>query len=172
MTPYVESTVTIITSMAEVGLNTINTKVKENIMPHLPEGAADNVKSTINGAVAQLTNVVEKADDLACGGVDQLLDKVQALKGAKSKLIEDTRERTMTYINDTSNFVASFSLAQVGLRILDSGSDGVENTSKFFEGSKDNQVATSIETVNTKANLLRINGNKSCLLYTSDAADE
>merc|ERR1719474_1654605 len=55
----------------------------------------------------------------------------------------------MSYINYTSNFVASFSLAQVA---LDSGRDG-------DGGSEDNQVATSIETVHTKANLLRLNGN-------------
>merc|ERR1712156_7297 len=160
VTPYVKSTVTTITPMAEVGLNTIKTKVKENVVPHLSEGAADTAKSTINGAVAQLTDVVERVDDLACGGVDQLLDKVPALKEATPKLIEDTKEMTMSYINDTSNFIASFSLAQVALKILDSGLDGFENTFKLFGGSEDNQVAASIETIHIKANLLRINGNK------------
>merc|ERR1712156_1190587 len=158
VTPYVKCSVTTITPMAEVGLNIIKTKVAENVVPHLPEGAAVTAKSTISGAVAQLTDVVERADDLACGGVDQLLDIVPALKEATPKLIEDTKERSMSYINDTSTFVASFSLAQVALKILDSGLDGVENTFKFFGGSEDNLVAKSIETVHSKANL-RINGN-------------
>merc|ERR1712156_627942 len=159
VTPYVKSTVTTITPMTEVVLNTIKTKVKENVVPHLSEGAADTAKSTINGAVAQLTDVLERVDDLACGGVDQLLDKVPALKEATPKLIEDTKEMTMSYINDTSTFAASFSLAQVALKILDSGLDGVENIFKFFGGSEDNLVATSIEAVHTKANMLRVNGN-------------
>merc|ERR1712109_5094 len=159
VTPYVKCTVTTITPMAEVGLNTIKRKVEENVVPHLPEGAAVTAKSNISCAVAQVTDVVERVDDLACGGVDQLLDIVPALKEATPKLIEDTKERSMSYINDTSTFVASFSLAQVALKILDSGLDGVENTFKFFGGSEDNLVAKSIETVHSKANLLRINGN-------------
>ena len=44
LTPYVENTVTTITPMVEVSYNTIKTKVKETVMPHLPEGTAESLQ--------------------------------------------------------------------------------------------------------------------------------
>ena len=90
LTPYVKNTVTTITPMVEVGYNTIKTKVEE-VMPHLPEGTAEKFQSNMNGAVAHLTAAVEKVDALACGGMDQLLDKVPALKESTPEFIENTK---------------------------------------------------------------------------------
>merc|ERR1711872_1150663 len=107
ITPYVESSVKFITPIVEGGCNTI----KEKVMPHLPDGTAESLQSKVNGAVAKLTVAVEKVDTLACGGMDQLLEKVPALK----------EETATTYIHDSSSFVASFSVVLVMLKMFDAG---------------------------------------------------
>jgi len=89
ITPYVESSVNFITPIVEGGYNTI----KEKVMPHLPDGTAESLQSKVNGAVAQLTVAVEKVDTLACGGMDQLLEKVPALKEETPELIKNTKVR-------------------------------------------------------------------------------
>jgi hypothetical protein len=84
ITPYVENSMITITPMVEIGYNTIKAKVEENVMPHLPEGMSESVQ-------ANLTAAVEKIDTLACGGLDQLTEKVPALKEETPELIANSK---------------------------------------------------------------------------------
>merc|ERR1719186_1985036 len=61
-----ESTMTTITPMVDVGINTIKTKMEESVIPHLPEGMTETIQSNMTAAA------VEKVDTFACGGIDQL----------------------------------------------------------------------------------------------------
>ena len=87
ITPYVESTVTFITPLVEGGFNTI----KGNVIHRIPEGAAESLQSKVNGAVAHLSVAVEKVDTLACGGMEQLLEKVPSLKEETPELIKNSK---------------------------------------------------------------------------------
>jgi len=160
LTPYVENTVTAITPMVEFGFNTIKAKVEETVMPHLPEGTVETLQSKMNGAVAHLTVAVEKVDTLACGGVEQLLEKVPSLKEATPELVKNTKETATIYLNDTTSFIASFSLAQVALKILDTGLEVVEQALKMTGGSEENLVTSGVKKIHSMANMIRIEGNK------------
>ena len=85
--PYLESTVTFITPLVEGGYNTI----KENVIPRVPEGTAESIQSKVNGAVAHLSLAVEKVDAFACGGMDQLVEKVPSLKEETPELIQNSK---------------------------------------------------------------------------------
>merc|ERR1712096_505148 len=108
LTPYVENTMTTITPMVEVGINTIKTTMEESVIPHLPEGMTDTLQTNVTAAV-------DKVDIFALGGLDQLVDNVPALKDATPELIETTKVTVTGYFNAATDYLASFSLAQVAL---------------------------------------------------------
>merc|ERR1712162_5519 len=141
LAPYVENTVTTITPMVEAGYTVIKTKVEGMVMPHLPVA-------------------VEKADSLACGGVDQLVEKVPALKEATPELVKNTKATLATYFTSATSFLASFSLAQVALKVVDTGLEVVEQVIAMTGGSEENIIASGIKTIHTTANTIRIEGNK------------
>ena len=91
LTPIVENTMTTITPIVEVGINTIKTTMEESVLPHLPEGMTETLQSNMTAAVEHVTAAVDKVDILACGGLEQLTDKVPALKDATPELIETTK---------------------------------------------------------------------------------
>merc|ERR1711936_791752 len=93
ITPYVETTVTFITPIVEGGYHTIQAKV--------------------NGAVAHLSVAVEKVDAFACGGMEQLVEKVPSLKDETPELIKNSKDSATVYLSDTTSFLASFSVALV-----------------------------------------------------------
>ena len=66
--------------------------MEENEIPHLQEGTAETVQSKMNGAVENVAD--EKVDTLACGGVDQLVEKIPALKEATPELIKNTKVKS------------------------------------------------------------------------------
>merc|ERR1712162_5320 len=160
LTPYVENTVTTITPMVEAGYTVIKTKVEGRGMPHLPEGTVETLQSKMDGAVAHLTVAVQKADSLACGGVDQLVEKVPALKEATPELVKNTKATLATYFTSATSFLASFSLAQVALKVVDTGLEVVEQVIAMTGGSEENIIASGIKTIHTTANTIRIEGNK------------
>merc|ERR1712183_690860 len=153
LTPYMETTMTTITPMVDVGINTIQTKMEESVIPHLPEGMTETLQSNMTAAAGHLSAAVEKVDTFACGGLDQLTDKVPALKDATPELIETTKVTATGY-------VASFSLAQVALKMVDSGLDVVEQAFNIIGIKDENLISSVVKTLYTTANTIRISGNK------------
>jgi len=160
ISPYVENSMTTITPMVEIGYNTIKAKVEENVMPHLPEGMSESVQANMTSAVDHITAAVEKIDTLACGGLDQLTEKVPALKEETPELIANSKETATSYFTLATNYMASFSLAQVALKIMDSGLDVVEGAASMTGCSEEGTTWSSIKKIHTIANTVRINGNK------------
>merc|ERR1712179_108920 len=103
ITPYVETTVTFITPFVEGGYNSI----KEKVIPRIPEGTAETIQSKVNGV-----------DALACGGMEQFVEKVPSLKEETPELIKNSKDSATVYLNDTSTFLASFSVALVLLKMF------------------------------------------------------
>merc|ERR1719318_766941 len=160
ISPYVENSVTTITPMVEIGYNTIKAKVEENVMPHLPEGISESVQANMTSAVDHITAAVEKIDTLACGGLDQLTEKVPALKEETPELIANSKETATSYFTLATTYMASFSLAQVALKVLDSGLDVVEGAVILTGASEEGTTWSSIKKIHAIANTVRIDGNK------------
>ena len=93
ITPYVESTLTKVTPMVEVGYLTLKTQVEEKVVPHIPSNLTETVTGGVTATVDSVAAAVEKADNFACEGIDQLMEKVPQLKEATPKLIEETKVR-------------------------------------------------------------------------------
>merc|ERR1719427_1005338 len=155
-----ETTMTTITPMVDVGINTIKTKMEESVIPHLPEGMTETLQSNMTAAAGHLSAAVEKVDTFACGGIDQLTDKVPALKDATPELIETTMVTATCYFNAATDYVASFSLAQVALKMVDSGLDFVEQAFNVIGINDENLISSGVKTLHTTANTIRISGNK------------
>merc|ERR1719466_149396 len=155
-----ETTMTTITPMVDVGINTIKTKMEESVIPHLPEGMTETLQSNMTAAAGHLSAAVEKVDTFACGGIDQLTDKVPALKDATPELIETTKVTATCYFNAATDYVASFSLAQVALKMVDSGLDFVEQAFNVIGINDENLISSGVKTLHTTANTIRISGNK------------
>jgi len=158
LTPYVETTITTITPLVEVTLNTIKTNVKENVMPLFPRGTSEAFQSRLNGAVAHLTMGVESLDDLACVGMEKLVDKVPVLKEETPLLLDNSKVNARAYLKDTSSFVASFSVAQVYLKIIDASFEAVK--SQLDLSTEKSFIASYLLKFHEMANDLRVEGNR------------
>merc|ERR1719318_1576887 len=146
--------------MVEIGYNTIKAKVEENVMPHLPEGMSESVQANMTSAVDHITAAVEKIDTLACGGLEQLTEKVPALKEETPELIANSKEAATSYFTLATTYMASFSPAQVALKVLDSGLDVVEGAVLLTGASEEGTTWSSIKKIHAIANTVRIDGNK------------
>ena len=176
LTPYVETTITTITPLVEVTLNTIKNNVKENVMPLFPRGTSEAFQSKLNGAVAHLTVGVESLDDLACVGMEKLVDKVPVLKEETPLFLDNSKVKVLlwlctqlslilviqvtasAYLKDTSSFVASFSVAQVYLKIIDASFEAVK--SQLDLSTEKNFIASYLLKFHEMANDLRVEGNR------------
>ena len=73
LTPYVMSS----------GLTKVVSQVEEKVAPHIPSNVSESVAAA-----------VERADNLACEGIDHLTEKLPQLKEAAPKLLEETKVRS------------------------------------------------------------------------------
>ena len=112
--PYMESTYNKVSPVVENTLemvspvvDSVKTKMEEQVLPHIPTKITETVQTYQEAAVDQVIAVVEKVctfiykislsnlyfqvDTIACGGIDQLTEKVPQLKDATPKLIEETK---------------------------------------------------------------------------------
>merc|ERR1719153_2108258 len=67
--------------------------------------------------------------------MEQLVEKVPSLKEETPELIKNSKDSATVYLNDTSSFLASFSVALVLLKMFDASLDIMANDLRF-EGSK------------------------------------
>ena len=96
--PYVESTMNKITPVVENTwskvtpvVERVKTKMEESVLPHIPSKVSETAINVHNVTVDNLTAAMDKVDTFACGGIDQLTDKVPQLKETAPKIIEDTK---------------------------------------------------------------------------------
>eukprot|EP00092_Neocalanus_flemingeri_P007811 GFUD01008432.1.p1 GENE.GFUD01008432.1~~GFUD01008432.1.p1 ORF type:complete len:273 (+),score=55.96 GFUD01008432.1:217-1035(+) len=145
-----------ITPMVEVGFTIVKTKVDESVVPRIP----GFISRTMSSAVDHVTAVVEKIDTFACGGIDRLTEKVPELKEATPELIANSKETASSYATSATDYVASFSLAQVWLKFVDSGLDIAEGAVELTGGTEEGVALSSLHKIHTTANTIRISGNK------------
>merc|ERR1711971_1442389 len=119
VSPVVETTMGMVSPMVD----NVKTKVEEQVIPHIPTKITETVQTVQNYAIDNVTAAVEKVDHFACGGIDQLTEKVPQLKDATPKLIEETKSSVTSYVTGWTDYFASFSLSQVALKVVDSSLD-------------------------------------------------
>merc|ERR1711913_105305 len=93
--PYMESTYNKVSPVVETTLgmvspvvDSVKTKVEEQVIPHIPASITETVQSVQTYAIDNVTAAVEKVDHFACGGIDQLTEKVPQLKEATPEFEE------------------------------------------------------------------------------------
>merc|ERR1712034_57708 len=110
-----------VTPMLESGFVTIKAKAEEKLFPQLPEGTTTSIQARLDTTKERVASAVDNLDLLACEGLDQLTAKVPALKEATPELMETAKDTTVSYAEYAKEYVASFSLAQIALRLGDKG---------------------------------------------------
>merc|ERR1711990_509053 len=137
ITPYVETTLTKVSPMLEAGYQTIKSQVEEKVVPHIPSNLSESVSKNVSSTLESVSAAVEKADNYACSGIDQLTEKVPQLKDATPKLLEETKTSVTSYITAVTDYAASFSVAQLVLKVTDAGLNVVENVFKTVGASEE-----------------------------------
>jgi len=158
ITPYVETTLTKVSPMLEAGYQTIKTQVEEKLVPHIPSNLSDSVSKNMSSTLESVSAAVEKADSYACSGIDQLTEKVPQLKDATPKLLEETKENVSSYITAATDYTASFSLAQLALKVVDAGLTAVEGILSKVGQGEECLVVSGVRKVHSTANTIRLSG--------------
>merc|ERR550517_1993653 len=158
ITPYVESTLTKVTPMVEAGYQTIKTQVEEKVVPHIPTTISDSVTKNMNATLETVFAAKETVDSYACSGIDQLTEKVPQLKDATPKLMEETKTSVTSYINAVTDYAASFSVAQLALKVTDAGLCLVEDVLKKTGTNEESSVVSGVRKIHSTANTIRISG--------------
>merc|ERR1719186_1647213 len=95
------------------------------IAPYLEEGMKiikDNADESLSEAIKdKVGSCVTSLDTLACDGLDQLTSAVPSLRSPTPDLVETTKETANNYVDMIEEYVASFDLAQFGIRLVDNG---------------------------------------------------
>jgi len=162
--PYMESTMTRVSPVVEMVspmVDSVKTRVEEQLMTHIPTGISETVQTVQAKAVDQVIAAVEKVDGYACSGIDQLTEKVPQLKDATPKLIEETKSSVTSFVTGWSEYFASFSMALVTLKVVDATLDKVETILKAAECDTAKTVSDYVKTIHDTANTLRIGAVKS-----------
>merc|ERR1711874_315188 len=166
--PYMESTMNKVSPVVENTLgmvspvvDSVKTKVEEQILPHIPAKVSEALLSVQEAAVGQVTTAVEKADTIACGGIDQLTEKVPQLKDATPKLIEETKTSLTSFVIRWSEYFASFSAALVLLKVMDASLDRVETALEKIGSDNAKTLSSMVQMMHSTANTLRLGAVKS-----------
>jgi len=166
MSPFVETVkenMEKVTPMLESGFVTIKAKAEEKLFPQLPEGTTASIQARLDTAKEKVASAVDNLDLLACEGLDQLTAKVPALKEATPELMETAKDTTVSYAEYAKEYVASFSLAQIALKLGDKGLQVATDALKLagLEESKPfKPVLAGIKTIRRTARAVRRAGAK------------
>jgi len=166
MSPFVETVkenMEKVSPMLESGFVSIKTKAEEKLLPQLPEGTSANIQANLDTAKEKVASAVGNLDSLACEGLDHLTAKLPALKEATPELFETAKDTTVTYAEYAKEYVASFSLAQIALKLGDKGLQVATDALKLtgLEETKPlKPVLTGIKTIRRSARAVRRAGAK------------
>merc|ERR1711913_187311 len=172
ITPYVETTLTKVSPMLEAGYQTIKSQVEEKVVPHIPSNLSESVSKNVSSTLESVSAAVEKADSYACSGIDQLTEKVPQLKDATPKLLEETKENVSSYITAATDYTASFSLAQVALKVVDAGLTAVEGILNKVGHGEESLVVSGVRKLHSTANTIRLSGLKKAGTETAKKIEE
>merc|ERR1711971_420882 len=138
-----------------MGMDSVKSKVEEQVLPHIPAKITETVQNYQEVAVDKVIAAVEKVDTIACGGIDQLTEKVPQLKEATPKLMEKTKSSVTVFVTRWSQYFASFSVALMALKVVDVSLEKVEEALMKIDSDNAKTMSSLVQMVHSTANSLR-----------------
>merc|ERR1712183_162227 len=81
--------------------------------------AKDFTLTQLDTAAGQVNSAVGSLDTIACDGLDQLTEKIPALKKETPELYESTKDSAICYLDFAKEYLASFTVAQLALTLTE-----------------------------------------------------
>jgi len=122
------------------------------------------VTDKLNTARDQVTGGVQYLDSSLCSGLDQLLVKVPSLTSPTPALYSSTREAAVSQLAQATTYLASFTLAQLALKVSDSGLETAESFLKLAPASYSSccePIVSGLKTVRSQVDRVRRDGARS-----------
>merc|ERR1719244_2549085 len=118
----------------------------------------DVVSTSFNSALAQVTSAAVSLDAKLSVGLDNLVEKMPALKQATPVLYDSTRERVKSYATFAATYLASFTLAHVFLKATDLSLETTDGLLKWSANEKVDPVIVGLRRLRSNAEHLRKQG--------------
>merc|ERR1712010_24462 len=141
VSPVVENTLEMVTPV----MDSVKSKVEEHVLPHIPAKITETVQNYQEVAVDKVIAAMEKVDTIACGGIDQLTEKVPQLKEATPTLIEETKSSVTIFMTRWSQYLASFSVALMALKVVDVSLERVEEALKKIDSDNAKTMSSLVQ---------------------------
>jgi len=124
--------------MVEEGMKILseNHMVQDGIKVLSNEKVQKTVTNVKDKVYPHVFNAVEHLDEMACGGLNSLTTAIPALNNPTPELVESTKESARNYFSLATEYVASFTVSRMGLKVADKSLDTVEKGVKFFKPDK------------------------------------
>jgi len=149
LNPYAEKIGTLASPVVDQALDlTASIEVK------VPEVVQTSYTSALNKAATMAASL----DATLCSGVDNLVEKVPALKQATPTLYNSTRESVGSYVRLFATYMASFTIAQVFLKAADLGLETTDGLLKLTANQKVDPILAGLRRVRSEATSLRKEG--------------
>jgi len=122
--------------IASSAVDTVKDQVKVAAEHSKVKQTVDVAQSSLTDAVenvkGKVASTVDQIDAIAAGAIDDLTTRMPALKEPTPELLETSKDAAMNYINLGAEYVASYGMVQVGLKIADTSLSIAEKTTKFL----------------------------------------
>merc|ERR1712203_111536 len=149
LNPYVEKIGTLASPVVDQALD-----FTASIEGKVPDVVQTSYTSALNKAATMAASL----DATLCSGVDNLVEKVPALKQATPTLYNSTRESVGRYASLVATYMASFTIAQVFLKAVDLGLETTDGLLKLTANQKVDPILTGLRKVRSEATSLRKEG--------------
>merc|ERR1712055_1126765 len=139
VTPIITEAVTAATNLhTQVReANTVYNTVEDLILGGIKEATPTITESVPEVVKTTLATTVDQLDTLACDGLDKLTTTIPQLNEPTQEIITNTTGEIVTVVNDVTDYVTSFSIAQWGLKTTDNALDVTEKVLHTLEPSDD-----------------------------------
>merc|ERR1712243_532413 len=118
----------------------------------------DVVSTGINSALAQVTSAAVSVDAKLSSGIDNLVEKIPALKEATPVFYDSTRDSVKSHATFAATYLASFTLAHVFLKAIDLGLKTTDGLLKWSANEKMGPVLVGLRRLRSDAEHLRKQG--------------
>jgi len=149
LNPYVEKIGTLASPVVDQALD-LTTSIEGKV--------PDVVQASYTSALNKAATMAASLDATLCSGVDNLVEKVPALKQAMPALYSSTRESVGSYVSLVATYMASFTIAQVFLKAVDLGLETTDGLLKLTANQKVDPILTGLRRVRSEATSLRKEG--------------
>merc|ERR1712200_294913 len=118
----------------------------------------DAVSTGFNSALAQVTSAAVSLDAKFSSGIDNLVEKMPALKQATPALYDSTKESVKSYAAFAATYLASFTLAHVFLKATDLSLETTDGLLKWSANEKVDPLLVVRRRLSSDAEYLRKEG--------------